>query len=100
LRFKDFSVLHPQGFDAFGLPAENYAIKTGVHPAETTSQAIANFIKQIDSLGFSYDWKRMVSTCDPEYYRFTQWMFLLMYKNGLAYKKKAKVNWCDSCRFG
>ena len=98
LRAKGFNVLHPQGFDAFGLPAENYAIKTGIHPSETTKTASANFIKQIDSLGFSYDWDRVVVTCDPEYYKWTQWMFLLMYNNGLAYKKKAKVNWCDSCQ--
>jgi leucyl-tRNA synthetase len=97
-RAKGFNVLHPQGFDAFGLPAENYAIKTGIHPTETTKSAIANFIKQIDSLGFSYDWDRQVTTADPEYYKWTQWMFLLMYKNGLAYKKKAKVNWCASCQ--
>ncbi len=97
-RAKGFNVLHPQGFDAFGLPAENYAIKTGIHPAETTKTASANFIKQIDSLGFSYDWDRVVVTCEPEYYKWTQWMFLLMYNNGLAYKKKAKVNWCDSCQ--
>jgi leucyl-tRNA synthetase len=98
LRAKGFNVLHPQGFDAFGLPAENYAIKTGIHPAETTKTASANFIKQIDSLGFSYDWGRVVVTCEPDYYKWTQWMFLLMYNNGLAYKKKAKVNWCDSCQ--
>jgi len=98
LRAKGFNVLHPQGFDAFGLPAENYAIKTGIHPAETTKTASTNFIKQIDSLGFSYDWDRQVTTSDPEYYKWTQWMFLLMYKNGLAYKKKAKVNWCNSCQ--
>lgn len=97
-RAKGFNVLHPQGFDAFGLPAENYAIKTGIHPAETTKTAIANFIKQLDSLGFSYDWDRQLTTSDPEYYKFTQWMFLLMYKNGLAYKKKAKVNWCNHCQ--
>jgi leucyl-tRNA synthetase len=97
-RAQGFNVLHPQGFDAFGLPAENYAIKTGIHPSETTKTASANFIKQIDSLGFSYDWDRVVVTCDPEYYKWTQWMFLLMYNNGLAYKKKAKVNWCDSCQ--
>jgi leucyl-tRNA synthetase len=97
-RGRGFNVLHPQGFDAFGLPAENYAIKTGIHPTETTKTAIANFIKQIDSLGFSYDWDRQVTTSDPEYYKWTQWMFLLMYKNGLAYKKKAKVNWCESCQ--
>lgn len=97
-RAKGFNVLHPQGFDAFGLPAENYAIKTGIHPNETTKTASANFIKQIDSLGFSYDWERVLMTSDPEYYKWTQWMFLLMYQNGLAYKKKAKVNWCDSCQ--
>lgn len=97
-RAKGFNVLHPQGFDAFGLPAENYAIKTGIHPNETTKTASANFIKQIDSLGFSYDWDRVLMTSDPEYYQWTQWMFLLMYQNGLAYKKKAKVNWCDSCQ--
>jgi len=97
-RGKGFNVLHPQGFDAFGLPAENYAIKTGIHPTETTKTAIANFIRQIDSLGFSYDWNRQVTTSDPEYYKWTQWIFLLMYKNGLAYKKKAKVNWCASCQ--
>lgn len=97
-RAKGFNVLYPQGFDAFGLPAENYAIKTGVHPAETTNQAIANFTRQINSLGFSYDWQRTVNTSSPEYYRWTQWIFLLLYKNGLAYKKKAKVNWCLSCQ--
>jgi len=97
-RAKGFNVLHPQGFDAFGLPAENYAIKTGVHPAETTEKAIANFINQINSLGFSYDWEKMVITSNPEYYKWTQWLFLLMHEKGLAYKKKAKVNWCNSCQ--
>ncbi len=97
-RAKGFNVLHPQGFDAFGLPAENYAIKTGVHPTETTKKAIANFINQINSLGFSYDWDKTVVTADPEYYKWTQWLFLLMYEKGLAYKKKAKVNWCNSCQ--
>lgn len=97
-RGQGYRVLHPQGFDAFGLPAENYAIKTGVHPAETIKNAVATFTKQIDSLGVSYDWARRVITSDPSYYRFTQWLFLLMYKNGLAYKKKAKVNWCESCQ--
>lgn len=97
-RSKGFNVLHPQGFDAFGLPAENYAIKTGIHPTETTKTAIANFIKQINSLGFSYDWEHTVNTSDPAYYKWTQWLFLLMYKNGLAYKKKAKANWCESCQ--
>jgi leucyl-tRNA synthetase len=97
-RLKGFNVLHPQGWDAFGLPAENYAIKTGVHPTETTKQSIATFIKQINSLGFSYDWSREVNSSDPAYYKWTQWLFLLFYKNGLAYKKKAKVNWCNSCQ--
>lgn len=97
-RGQGYRVLHPQGFDAFGLPAENYAIKTGIHPAETIKTAVEVFTKQIDSLGISYDWSRRVITSDPEYYRFTQWFFLLMYKNGLAYKKKAKVNWCESCQ--
>ncbi|NTU99494.1 class I tRNA ligase family protein, partial [Candidatus Falkowbacteria bacterium] len=98
LRMRGFNVLHPQGWDAFGLPAENYAIKSGIHPAESTKTSIANFIKQINSLGFSYDWSREVNSSDPEYYKWTQWLFLLFYKNGLAYKKKAKVNWCDSCQ--
>ena len=97
-RMKGFDVLHPQGFDAFGLPAENYAIKTGVHPAKTTKKAINTFKRQIDSMGFSYDWSREVVSSDPEYYRWTQWFFLLLYKNGLAYKKKAKVNWCPKCQ--
>jgi leucyl-tRNA synthetase len=97
-RAKGFNVLHPQGFDAFGLPAENYAIKTGVHPTETIKKAMANFRTQIDSLGFSYDWEKMVNTSDPDYYKWTQWLFLLMYKEGLAYKKKAKANWCPSCQ--
>ena len=98
LRMKGFEVLHPQGFDAFGLPAENYAIKTGVHPKETIEEAIKVFKKQIDSLGFSYDWSREVNSSLPEYYKWTQWLFLLFYKNGLAYKKKAKVNWCPKCQ--
>ncbi|HEX8974257.1 MAG TPA: leucine--tRNA ligase [Patescibacteria group bacterium] len=97
-RMKGFNVLHPQGWDAFGLPAENFAIKTGVHPSETTKKAIANFTKQINSLGFSYDWSREINTSDPGYYKWTQWIFLQLYKNGFAYKKKAKVNWCPSCK--
>ena len=98
LRMKGFNVLHPQGWDAFGLPAENYAIKTGTHPSMTTQKAITTFKKQIDSMGFSYDWSREVNSSKPDYYKWTQWLFLLFYKNGLAYKKKAKVNWCDSCQ--
>ena len=98
LRLKGFNVLHPQGWDAFGLPAENYAIKTGIHPNITTKKAIKTFIRQIDSMGFSYDWSKEINSSDPTYYKWTQWLFLLFYKNGLAYKKKAKVNWCDDCQ--
>ena len=97
-RMKGFNVLHPQGWDAFGLPAENYAIKTKIHPAITTKKAIANFKEQMKMMGFSYDWPREVNSSDSDYYKWTQWFFLLLYKNGLAYKKKGKVNWCDSCK--
>lgn len=97
-RMSGKNVLHPQGWDAFGLPAENYAIKTGVHPAETTKKAIAAFKGQMNKMGFSYDWSREINSSDPEYYRWTQWFFLLLYKNGLAYKKSGKVNWCPSCQ--
>ncbi|MFC1703104.1 leucine--tRNA ligase, partial [Patescibacteria group bacterium] len=96
-RMEGWNVLHPMGFDAFGLPAENYAIKTGVHPRESTQNNIANFRRQLRSLGFMFDWSREVSTCDPAYYRWTQWMFLFLYKNDLAYKGVAPVNWCESC---
>ena len=96
-RMEGHDVLFPIGFDAFGLPAENYAIKTGVHPAETTENAMNNFRRQFRSLGLSFDWSRELSTCDPAYYKWTQWMFLLFYKNDLAYRAKAPVNWCDGC---
>jgi len=98
LRMKGFNVLHPQGFDAFGLPAENFAIKTKIHPAETTKKSIETFKKQMNMMGLSYDWSREVVSSDSEYYKWTQWFFLLLYKNGLAYKKKGKVNWCESCQ--
>ena len=97
-RLKGFEVMHPIGWDAFGLPAENFAIKTGVHPDEKTHQNIANFTRQIKSLGISYDWSREIDTSSPEYYRWTQWLFLFLYKNGLAYRKQASVNWCPSCQ--
>lgn len=97
-RLNGFNVLHPIGWDAFGLPAENFAIKSGTHPDATTHNNIKNFTKQINSLGMSYDWSREIDTSSPEYYKWTQWFFLFLYKNGLAYKKKAKVNWCDSCK--
>lgn len=96
-RMNGYNVLHPIGWDAFGLPAENFAIKSGTHPDVTTHNNIKNFTKQISSLGMSYDWSREIDTSSPEYYKWTQWFFLFLYKNGLAYKKKAKVNWCDSC---
>lgn len=97
-RMNGFNVLHPIGWDAFGLPAENFAIKTGIHPDKKTHQNIKNFIKQIKILGFSYDWSHEIDTSSKEYYKWTQWFFLLLYKNGLAYKKKANVNWCESCK--
>ncbi len=97
-RMEGYYVLHPMGWDAFGLPAENYAIKTGVHPEASTKKNIKTFKRQIQSLGLSYDWSREINTSSPEYYKWTQWLFLLFYKNGLAYKKLAPVNWCPSCQ--
>jgi leucyl-tRNA synthetase len=97
-RMKGKNVLHPIGWDAFGLPAENFAIKTGVHPNEKTHENIKNFTRQIHELGASYDWSREIDTSSPEYYKWTQWWFLFLYEHGWAYKKKAKVNWCDSCK--
>jgi leucyl-tRNA synthetase len=96
-KMQGYEVMHPMGWDAFGLPAENYAIKTGIHPSETTKQAIETFKRQMKEMGLSYDWSREVNSSDKNYYRWTQWLFLLFYKNGLAYKKMAKVNWCPSC---
>jgi len=96
-RRQGYNVLHPIGWDSFGLPAENYAIKTGVHPKESTENNIKTFKRQIQSFGFSYDWSKEISTCSPEYYRWTQWWFLFLYKQDLAYKKQAKVNWCNDC---
>ncbi|MGI5070981.1 leucine--tRNA ligase [Treponema pectinovorum] len=100
LRMNGYNVLHPMGYDAFGLPAENYAIKTGTHPAETTFKNIENFSKQIKALGFSYDWDREIKTCTPDYYRWTQWIFLQLYKKGLAYEAQTPINWCPSCMTG
>ena len=99
-RFKTmqgYNVLHPMGWDSFGMPAENAAIKHGVHPAEWTWENIANMRRQQQELGLSYDWDREVATCHPDYYRWTQWLFLLFVERGLAYKKKAAVNWCNDC---
>ncbi|MBI2050561.1 MAG: leucine--tRNA ligase [Parcubacteria group bacterium] len=98
VRMNGHEVLHPMGWDAFGLPAENYAIKSKVHPRESTEQNIKTFTRQIKSLGFSYDWSRELSTSSPDYYRWTQWLFLQLYHAGLAYKKEAPVNWCPDCQ--
>lgn len=99
-RMKGFNVLHPMGWDAFGLPAENYAIKTGRHPREVTEENITIFKKQIQSIGFSYDWDREVNTTDSDYYRWTQWIFLQLYKKGLAYESELPINWCPGCKTG
>ena len=92
------NVLHPMGYDAFGLPAENYAIKTGIHPKISTFKAIKNIKRQLISAGYGYDWEREINSCLPEYYKWTQWFFLKLYENNLAYKKKAPVNWCPNCK--
>lgn len=100
LRMNGYSVLHPMGFDSFGLPAENYAIKTGTHPKITTDENINKFREQIKAFGFSYDWDREISTCDDDYYHWTQWIFLQLYKRGLAYEAETPINWCPSCKTG
>lgn len=97
-RLQGYNVLYPIGWDAFGLPTENYAIKNHIHPEIVTKQNIARFKKQIQSLGISFDWSREVNTTDPEYYKWTQWIFLQLFKKGLAYKKQMNVNWCTSCK--
>lgn len=100
LRMNGYSVLHPMGFDSFGLPAENYAIKTGTHPKATTTANIDKFRQQIKAFGFSYDWDREISTCDDDYYHWTQWIFLQLFKKGLAYESETPINWCPSCKTG
>ncbi len=99
-RMQGFDVLHPMGWDAFGLPAENYAISTGVHPEITTKKNCENFKRQINSLGFSYDWDKEIYTTDPDYYRWTQWIFLQLFKKGLAYESTMPINWCPKCKTG
>ncbi len=97
-RMDGYNVLFPIGFDAFGLPTENYAIKNHIHPAKVTEENIANFTKQLRMLGYSFDWDRVVDTTDPSYYKWTQWIFLQLFKKGLAYKASMPVNWCTSCK--
>ena len=100
LRMNGYNVLHPMGFDSFGLPAENYAIATGTHPKITTESNIENFRRQIKSLGFSYDWTREISTHTSDYYRWTQWIFIQLFNKGLAYESNTPINWCDNCKTG
>ncbi|TKB72206.1 MAG: leucine--tRNA ligase, partial [Nitrospira sp.] len=95
-RMRGFNVLHPMGWDAFGLPAEQYAVKSGIHPAQTTAQNIATFKRQMKRVGLSYDWDRELSTTDPDYYRWTQWIFLKLFERGLAYVAEVPVNWCPA----
>lgn len=97
-RMQGYNVLFPMGWDAFGLPTENYAIKNKVHPADVTKKNIAHFKEQLKMLGFSFDWDREINTTDPEYVKWTQWIFLQLYKHGLAYKKEMSVNFCTSCK--
>ncbi|MBS6028423.1 MAG: class I tRNA ligase family protein, partial [Negativicoccus succinicivorans] len=97
MTMRGYNVLHPMGWDAFGMPAENAAIQRNIHPAKWTYSNIENMKKQQNKLGLSYDWEREVTTCSEGYYRFTQELFLLFMERGLAYKKEAKVNWCEHC---
>ena len=97
-RMEGFNVLYPMGWDAFGLPTENFAMKNKIHPALVTEKNIARFKSQLKSLGISFDWSREINTTDPSYYKWTQWIFLQLFKHGLAYKSEAAVNWCTSCK--
>lgn len=99
-RMEGYNVLYPIGWDAFGLPTENYAIRTGIHPRVATEKNIANFKRQLKSLGLSFDWSREINTTDPQYYRWTQWIFLKLFEKGLAYQSEIPVNWCPSCKIG
>jgi len=100
MRMQGYDVLHPMGWDAFGLPAENYAIKNKIHPRIAVEKNIARFKEQLQNIGFSYDWNREINTIDPEYYKWTQWIFLQLYKKGLAYESFEPINWCPSCQTG
>ncbi|MEG2420975.1 MAG: class I tRNA ligase family protein, partial [Oscillospiraceae bacterium] len=97
-RMDGYNVLFPMGYDAFGLPTENYAIKNHIHPAQVTHDNVQNFTEQLKMLGYSFDWDRVINTTDPEYYKWTQWIFLKLFEKGLAYKTSMPVNWCTSCK--
>ena len=99
-RMQGYNVLYPMGWDAFGLPTENYAIKNKIHPKIVTANNVKRFKEQLHSLGYSFDWDREVNTTDPEYYKWTQWIFLKLFKAGLAYKSEMPINWCTSCKVG
>ena len=99
-RMQGYNVLYPMGFDAFGLPTENYAIKNHIHPKIVTRNNVARFKEQLHALGYSFDWDREVNTTDEEYYKWTQWIFLKLFKAGLAYKSEMPINWCTSCKVG
>ena len=99
-RAEGYDVLYPIGYDSFGLPTENFAIKTGIHPAEVTKQNTGKFREQLKSLGYSFDWSREIDTSNPEYYKWTQWIFLQLFKKGLAYKKRMTINWCPKDKIG
>lgn len=93
-----YEILHPMGWDAFGLPAENYAIKTGTHPSVATQKSISNIKRQVNDIAAIYDWDKEINTTDPNYYKWTQWIFIQMFKNGLAYEKEMPLNWCPNCK--
>src|SRR5882672_5463268 len=99
-RTRGFNILHPMGWDAFGLPAEQYAVKSGQHPAVTTRENVAKFKRQLNRIGFSYDWQREINTTDPKYYKWTQWIFLQLFKAGLAYEAKLPIWWCPKDKTG
>ncbi|KKT85517.1 MAG: Leucine-tRNA ligase, partial [Candidatus Collierbacteria bacterium GW2011_GWA2_44_99] len=100
MRKKGFNVMFPMGWDAFGLPAENYAIKTGIQPQITTDRVTKLFRKQMDKMAFSFDWDREINTTLPNYYKWTQWIFIKLFEKGLAFKKEMPINWCPSCKIG
>jgi leucyl-tRNA synthetase len=99
-QLEGYGVLHPMGWDAFGLPAEQYALKNKLHPSVSVKKNIATFKGQLAKIGFTYDWEREINTTDPEYYRWTQWIFLQLWKKGLAYESFDPINWCPSCKTG